>query len=282
MDPTGVALVTGAARGLGRAIALEMARRGFDVVAGIRDLAVGPGLEADASKAIRSAASAGALRVERLDVTDLGEYEPPAGLRVLVNNAGFRGRYLPIEHSPLDEWRKTFDTNVFGLVELTQRVIPGMRDAGEGVICNIGSTGVYAPMPFYSVYRSSKAALAAISEGLRIELAPFGIRVIDVPIGGVDTDMLRTGIAVRVAEAVEHEPYRAMALRQRAMNEANPGLIVTSAEDSARLVVEAILTEPGPLRRACDAGAAAMMERVAASTEEERGVGLMRAFGLEP
>ena len=273
MQAGGRALVTGASRGLGRAIALELAARGFDVTAGVRDPAAGRRLVAEAG------ASAGRLQAERLDVTDLGDFRAPPELRVLVNNAGFRGRYLPIENAPLDEWRHTFETNVFGLVALTQRVIPGMRAAGGGVICNISSLGVYAPMPFYSVYRSSKAALSAISEGLRIELAPFGIRVIDIPIGGVDTDMLRSGISHRAAEAIDCEPYRPMAERQHALQQQR-GIRVSSCEDSARQVVDAILADGGPLKWACDLGAAAALDRVGIPGEEARAVAELRAYGL--
>lgn len=123
MEAGGAAVVSGASRGLGRAIALELAARGFDVIAGVRDPAVGPALEAEAE------GRRGTLRAVQLDVTDLRGFDPPRDLRVLVNNAGFRGRYLPIENAPPEEWRRTFETNVFGLVELTRRVIPLLRAA---------------------------------------------------------------------------------------------------------------------------------------------------------
>jgi NAD(P)-dependent dehydrogenase (short-subunit alcohol dehydrogenase family) len=131
------------------------------------------------------------------------------------------------------------------------------------------------------VYRSSKAAMAAISEGLRIELAPFGIRVIDIPIGGVDTDMFRSGMARRPAEAIEYEPYRPMAEKQWAQNQQRE-LTVTSCEDSARMVVDAIEAKGGPLKWACDTAAKAMLDHVGVPGEEARAVAMLRAYGLAP
>jgi len=114
-----VALVTGASRGIGRAVALELAARGFDTVATMRDPAVGAGLAAEAR---------GRLRVERLDVTDLDSIDMPDGLRVIVNNAGTESDNLPLEVMPVDFWRTIFETNVMGLVAVTRAAIPKLRD----------------------------------------------------------------------------------------------------------------------------------------------------------
>ena len=123
MEPKGTAVVTGASRGIGRAVAVELAARGFDTVATMRDPAAG--------------ATLSDMRVERLDVTDPASITLPDGLRVLVNNAGVESDNLPIEFMPLDAWKQLFTTNVFGLVEVTKRAVPLMRAAGGGVICNI-------------------------------------------------------------------------------------------------------------------------------------------------
>lgn len=258
------ALVTGASRGLGRAIALELARRGYEVIAGVRSVA-----EAEADFAVAAQNLAGRVRVQQLDVTRLGNWQPPGNLRVLVNNAGFRGRYLAVEDLPLTEWHQTFETNLFGVIELTQRVIPSMRAAGQGIICNIGSLGAYSPMPFYSAYRASKAALAVLSESLRIELAPFGIRVVDIPIGGVDTDMLRDGITHRPPEAVDSPPYKLMAERQAAAAAAWRGAVATPPE-VAREVVEALLSDATAMRRPCDPNARRAFDAGICSAEEAR------------
>ena len=110
MDACGVALVTGASRGLGRAIAVELAGRGFDVRAGVRR-------EVDAEALARDCPEVTPIL---LDVTELENFKPPAGLRVLVNNVGADDEHLPLEHDSMDVWRRVFETNVFGLTQLTQ------------------------------------------------------------------------------------------------------------------------------------------------------------------
>src|SRR6516165_9925322 len=93
MDVHGSALVTGASRGIGRAVALELANRGFDTIAAMRDPEAGAALPVETS---------GRLRVSRLDVTDPSSFDFPADLRVLVNNAGVDTPYLPVEHTDID------------------------------------------------------------------------------------------------------------------------------------------------------------------------------------
>jgi short-subunit dehydrogenase len=271
MQATGKVLVTGASRGLGKAIALELAARGYHVIAGVRDVGSGEALLAEA---------AGTIELQQLDMAALGDYKPPADLVMLINNAGYRGPYLPVEEAGMDEWQRTFATNFFGLIDLTRRVIPGMRQAGAGVICNIGSLGAYTPMPFYSIYRSSKVAVSALSEALRIELAPFGIRVLEIPIGGVDTDMFKSSIAHRPPEAIAFEAYRPMA-EQHVENSRSFHASAISAEEAARNVVEQ-LRLAGPLRRACDPNAQAGIAYLEQSTEEERLAAMMGRFKVTP
>src|SRR5579864_7040573 len=105
MASTGKALVTGASRGLGRALAMELAARGWHVIAGVRDLGAGAALYEQAR------GLAGTIEVQQIDVANLGAYTPPDDLQVLINNAGYRGPYLPIEEAGLDEWQTTFNTN---------------------------------------------------------------------------------------------------------------------------------------------------------------------------
>ena len=271
MQQTGKVLVTGASRGLGKAIALELAARGYHVIAGVRELASGAGLLAEA---------AGRIELQQLDLATLGDYTPPGDLLMLINNAGYRGPYLPVEETGMDEWQRTFATNFFGLIDLTRRVIPGMRKAGAGVICNIGSLGAYTPMPFYSIYRSSKVAVSALSEALRIELAPFGIRVLEIPIGGVDTDMFRTSIAHRPPEAIAYEAYRPMA-EQHVENSSSFQASAISAGQAARNVADQLLVQ-GPLRRACDPNAEAGIAYIEQSTEEARLMSMMERFKVRP
>lgn len=269
MKAEGTALVTGAGRGLGRAVALELARRGFEVVATLRAPERAASLVDDARRA------GGALRVEELDVTRPETIRVPDGLRVLVNNAGIEGDWLPVEHAPLALWRELFETNLFGLVEVTRRAIPSLRAAGGGVICNVTSCSVLAPMPFFAAYRASKAAVGALGESLRTELAPFGIRVLEIQPGAIATDML-AGIAEPPAAAA-CEGYRAMARRVHEAR-APTARAGTPPERAAAAVADAILADAGPLRRACDPMGAALLEAWRRSDDETAMRGVFELF----
>jgi NAD(P)-dependent dehydrogenase (short-subunit alcohol dehydrogenase family) len=266
MEPAGTAAVTGASRGIGRAIALELARRGFDVVATMRDPAAGVGMSDEA------AAADGRLRVQALDVTRPDTVRLPDGLRVLVNNAGVEREHLPVEETPLEWWRDMFETNVFGLVEVTRRAIPLVRAAGGGVICNIGSSSVLAPVPFYAAYRASKAAVSAFSETLRAELAPQGIRVVEIMPGPVDSDMLRHSQETMVAPA--GEPYRAVADHMNA-SKSTVASMIQPAGDAARLIVDAILDDDGPMRYGCDPMSTGMIDVWRRASDEEMMRGML-------
>jgi NAD(P)-dependent dehydrogenase (short-subunit alcohol dehydrogenase family) len=242
MDAQGIAVVTGAGRGIGRAVAIELARRGFEVVATMRDVADGKDLPAEAGAATT-------LRVERLDVNDAATMHLPAGLRVLVNNAGVESENLPLEVMPAEAWRAIFETNVFGLVEVTKHAIPILRESGGGVICNVTSSSILAPVPFLGAYRASKAAVGAIGESLQAEVAQFGIRVLEIMPGPIETDMLIA--SDKPSPAIEHELYRTQAAQ---MWEGRQGIraMYTPASEAARRIADAILDDDAPLRAGCD------------------------------
>jgi NAD(P)-dependent dehydrogenase (short-subunit alcohol dehydrogenase family) len=244
VDAKGVAVVTGASRGIGRAVAVDLARAGFDVVATMRDPAAGVGLAEDV------AGGAGTITVAALDVTRPETIRLPADLRVLVNNAGTERDYLPVEAVPMDQWREVFETNVFGLVEVTRRAIPLLRANGGGVICNVTSSSLLPPVPFYGVYRASKAAVQALGETLAAELAPFGIRVVEILPGPVESDMLAA--SARMPEAHGVAGYGPAAEAMYAGRMALGPDVVTPAATAAAAIREAILAEGGPLRWPCD------------------------------
>lgn len=189
------------------------------------------------------------MRVERLDVTDPASISLPEGLRVLVNNAGVESDNLPLEFMPADAWERMFATNVFGLVEVTKHTVPLIRAAGGGVICNVTSSSTLAPVPFLGTYRASKAAVTAIGESLAAEVAQFGIRVVEIMPGPIETEMLAT--SDRPPAAAEHAEYADLAAR---MWEGRQGIrdAYTPAPEAARRIVDAICAEDGPIRYGCD------------------------------
>jgi NAD(P)-dependent dehydrogenase (short-subunit alcohol dehydrogenase family) len=241
VDTKGSALVTGASRGIGRAIAIELADRGFDTTATMRNPGDGTDL---------AAATAGRLRVVRTDVNDPGTYDLPGDLRVLVNNAGVDSPYLPVEHSDLGDWRSLFETNVFGLVGITKAAIPTLRANRPGVICNISSSSILASVPFYAAYRASKAAVSACCDSLRVELAPSQIRVVEILPGPVDTDMFRQSTGDQAATGFDR--YRAMADRAAELRREAADPLVSSPQNAAALIVDAVLDDGGPMRYGCD------------------------------
>jgi NAD(P)-dependent dehydrogenase (short-subunit alcohol dehydrogenase family) len=259
MDPSGTAVVTGASRGIGRAIAIDLARAGFDVVATMRDPGAGAGLADEVG------ATSGSITVQRLDVDDPSSIELPSDLRMLVNNAGIERDYLPVEHVPMDQWRDVFETNVFGLVEVTRRAIPLLRANGGGVLCSITSSSILVPVPFYAVYRASKAAVSALNDTLRVELAPFGIRVVEIMPGPVESDMLYD--SDRMSEAAEHEEYRAMAEAVYEGRKAIRGQYAPALE-AAAAIRAAILDDGGPMRYGCEPMSVGLLELWRSSSDE--------------
>jgi NAD(P)-dependent dehydrogenase (short-subunit alcohol dehydrogenase family) len=240
MEPQGTAVVTGASRGIGRAVAIELAERGFDTVATMRDPADGKDL---------AALGSGRIEVQRLDVTDPASISLPDDLQVLVNNAGVESDNLPLEHMPLESWQRLFATNVFGLVEVSKRAVPIMRAAGGGVICNVTSSSTLAPVPFLGTYRASKAAVTALGESLAAEVAQFGIRVIEIMPGPIETDMLTS--SDKPPAGAEHAEYADLAARMWEGRQAIRDSY-TPASEAARRIVDAICADDGPIRYGCD------------------------------
>lgn len=173
-----IALVTGASRGIGRAIALELARRGFAVAIAARDA---PGLEVTAH-AIRDLG--GQALVARCDVTRPSDVsrvvkrcESAFGrLDLLVNNAG-SGRFASIDDTDLALWNATISCNLTGAFSVTRTALPLLRRSVSPLILNIASIAAIRPFANMAAYAASKAGLLALSRVLREELRPQGIRV---------------------------------------------------------------------------------------------------------
>ena len=174
----GSVLITGCSSGIGQAAALALHEAGRTVVATARNPDTLSGL---AGRGLRTLA---------LDVTDESSMraavDAAGPIDVLVNNAGY-GLYGTVEQLPMAEIRRQFETNFFGLVRLTQLVLPGMRAAGGGRILNVSSMGGRATLPGGAFYHASKYAVEALSDALRMEVARFGIDVVLIEPGPVRT-----------------------------------------------------------------------------------------------
>jgi NADP-dependent 3-hydroxy acid dehydrogenase YdfG len=134
---------------------------------------------------------------------------------ILVNNAGY-GRRGPVELVPVDDIRRNFETNLFSLIALSQLVIPVMRRQGAGRIINVGSVAGRIARPFSSVYDATKHALNAISDGMRGELAPSGIKVIVIQPGFIKTEFINAADRASEAFAKEQGVYAERWQRQAA------------------------------------------------------------------
>jgi NAD(P)-dependent dehydrogenase (short-subunit alcohol dehydrogenase family) len=203
--PQKVALVTGASSGIGEATARELADRGYLVYAAARR-----------TDRMAPLAELGIV-VEFVDVTDdasmvalVDTILSSAGrIDVLVNNAGY-GSYGALEDVSIDEARRQFEVNVFGLARLTQLVLPHMRAQRDGYVVNISSIGgrIWEPMGCW--YHAAKYAVEGLSNSLRAEVAEFGIKVIVIQPGGIRTEW--GGISADNLDATSADsPYREQA-----------------------------------------------------------------------
>ena len=248
-----IALITGGTDGLGRAAAVMLAERGYRVFAGGRNAERIAGLQqlADERKL--------PLTAMELDVCDdasvdraVTKIEKSAGtVDVLVNNAGIAIAAV-MEEITLADLRKQYETNFFGLVRMAQRVLPGMRRKLSGRIINMSSIAGKLTSPLFGPYSSSKHAVEAISDAMRLEVYPFGIQVVLIEPGYIHTSMSRNAgeLSSAYAKGAEQSPYKAV--YQGFLNAW--GKTTKSShytpEDCARVVVRAIEDEPPRARYA--------------------------------
>ncbi len=176
-------LITGASRGIGRAIALRLAREKWNVVAVARKQAELDALRADVI------AAGGMCRTIALDVADAGAVARQLGgieVDVLVNNAGV-GILKPFVELTAEEWQRMLDVNVNALFHVTRAVLPGMIARGSGHVCTVGSIGSRSVFAGGSCYGATKAFVTAWAENLMIEVREQGVKVSVVMPGAVAT-----------------------------------------------------------------------------------------------
>src|SRR4029453_18126415 len=182
-------LITGCSTGIGRATAEHLARRGWSVYATARR-----------PETIQDLAGAGS-RILALDVCDEGSRRAAVdtieraegAVGVLVNNAGY-GQEGAFESTPMAEVRRQFETNVFGLVRLSQLCLPGMRRQRWGRIVNLSSMGGKLTLPGGAFYHATKHAVESLSDALRFEVQGFGVDVIVIEPGPIKTRFGDTAI----------------------------------------------------------------------------------------
>jgi short-subunit dehydrogenase len=178
-----VALVTGGSSGIGEATALRLKETGFVVYAGAR--------RTERMAALKNAG----VHVISLDVTDDGSATKAVDtivaaegrIDLLVNNAGY-GSYGAVEEVPLSEAQAQLDVNLLGLARMTQKVLPYMRAQKSGTIINISSVGGQFATPLGAWYHASKYAVEGLSDGMRLELKRFGINVVVIEPGSIQTE----------------------------------------------------------------------------------------------
>jgi NAD(P)-dependent dehydrogenase (short-subunit alcohol dehydrogenase family) len=245
------ALITGASTGIGQATALRLDERGWRVFAGVRR-------EEDAE----SLRSEGSERLEplTLDVTDgaqiaaaaerIGAEVGERGLDGLVNNAGI-GMIAPLETIPVDDFRRQIEVNLIAQVAVTQGILPLIRRAGGRVVF-VSSVGGRMALPFGGPYHASKFGLEGVADSLRQELRPWGIEVVVIEPGSIDTPIWKRAvssaeeIAAR-APAAQEELYgeRLVGLEEGAERTAARGI----APEKAAKAIEQVLTRRRPRTR---------------------------------
>jgi NAD(P)-dependent dehydrogenase (short-subunit alcohol dehydrogenase family) len=248
MDKT--AFVTGASAGIGEATARALLAAGYRVFAGARRLDRMAGL-----------AAAGATLI-KLDLTDdasivaaVNTIKNAAGrIDVLVNNAGY-GSYGALEDVPLDEGRRQFEVNVFGLARLCQLVLPTMRAQKSGKIVNVTSIGGKIWEPLGGWYHATKFAVEGLSDCLRVEVAPFGVNVIVIEPGAIRTEW--AGIARDgLLQMSGGSAYAELAKRHaRMLATADTSSLASPPEVVARTIVRAVTARRPKTRYATGGGA---------------------------
>ena len=230
-------LITGCSSGIGHATALHLARAGWPVWATARKV-----------ESIAELGRAG-CRTMALDVTDEAsmraavdavEHEHGA-VGVLVNNAGY-SQSGAVEEVPMDAVRAQFETNVFGLVRLTQLALPGMRRQGWGKVINLSSMGGKLVFPGGGFYHATKYAVEALSDALRFEVKGFGIDVVLIEPGLIRTEFASTAVgSIGPTDGPYAEFNRHVGKMTQGAYESGPiGKLGGGPEDVAKVIAKAL------------------------------------------
>ena len=239
-----VGIVSGIGPGMGRAIALALAREGADVVLAARSAPALAAVAAEVEAAGRRALSVPTDVARSDDCRRLAEAAHTAFGRidVLVNNAFLGPPYDAVDQARMDDWRRIFDVNVFGPIELSQAVIPHMKRQGGGSIVMINSMSIRIIEPRFGGYAASKGALMTATQTMAKELGPHGIRVNSVVPGyiwGPNLERYFTQLAAQqgtTPEAVRAEIASRTAMNHIPTSEEIADAVVFFASDLSRAV----------------------------------------------
>jgi len=244
-----VALVTGSSSGIGFETSLMLARAGFNTYASMRNLEKSKNITEIAKKEKLP------LQVVQLDVNNDGSVKDAIvkilkadqRIDVLINNAGY-GLFGSVEDTSIEEIKAQFETNFFGVVRVTQQVLPLMRRQNSGTIVNVSSVGGRIGLPALSAYHSTKFALEGLSESIAFELEPFGIRVVIIEPGVIRTNILNSSSSAKKALDPK-SPY--FSLSQK-LNDNFKSMIVSELssppEEVAKVILQAVTSENPQLR----------------------------------
>lgn len=267
-------LITGTSSGLGRASARLFQAKGWNVVATMRsperetelgalERVLVTRLDVQDPDTIRSAIEEGVSRFGRIDA--------------LVNNAGY-GAYGPLEATSPGAIRRQFDVNVLGLLDTIQAVLPHFRQNRNGTIVNVSSMGGRIAFPLGTLYHGTKFAVEGLSEALRYELIPLGVRVKLVEPGGIRTDFAgRSFDFNNDAALTEYQPTVESVLGLLGPMIANGG---SSAEKIAEVVFEAVTDGSDRLRYEAGADAVRMLAERRGSDDEAHFGRMQEFFGI--
>jgi NAD(P)-dependent dehydrogenase (short-subunit alcohol dehydrogenase family) len=257
--PSRGVLITGAGTGFGLAMALRLARRGFEVFATVPDLGQ------EAGVAVAAAAAGVSVRVLRLEVTEpdsvakaVAAVAGSGGLYAVVNNAGLGLRGF-FEDLADDEIRRLFAVNVFGAMTVTRAVLPHLRAAGRGRVVFVSSAGGRIGAVTLSGYCAAKFALEGLGESLALEVAPLGISVSLIEPGLVMTPHFTVNRGRARAAVDPSSPYYAWFVRHEAMVDEILRARRISPDDVARAVERALTARRPRLRYVVGAGARLMV-----------------------
>jgi NAD(P)-dependent dehydrogenase (short-subunit alcohol dehydrogenase family) len=195
-------LITGCSTGIGRVTAEHLAERGWKVYATARR----PESIQDLSEKGCKVLALDVLDEDSMSAAVAAVQQAEGAVGVLVNNAGY-SQSGAVEEVPLEQVRRQFETNVFGLVRMTQLALPGMRRQGWGKIVNVSSMGGRLVFPGGGFYHGTKYAVEAISDALRFEVRPFGVDVILIEPGLIRTEFGHTAVGSIEDATADTGPY---------------------------------------------------------------------------